>query len=293
MKTFLTWLCCCFLFLPASAQIINGDFESWIPNGTQPYPTAWPSLQSYGDLQATPALSGDFSLHVNAWYYYTKTVASQNGPVSGTPQIFTGTLKYTRFKEAIFNTANNTQLLNDTAWVEAYLTLWNNNTGQRDTVGSAIKYFTSSTEDSIQVSFQIPFIYTVSVLPDSFRVSIDPSMIKRRLDVNYMVADSSGYSSDLTVDDLAFASPVSNEPALDDFRFTAFPNPGHDYLSVTAPEKGEMQLISLLGETCMTISLDENVPVKCDVSHLPKGFYTLKWHPFGKDVHMAKSWVKF
>jgi Putative carbohydrate metabolism domain len=170
----------------ASAQtpIPNGDFESWSPAGSGLYeePTGgwWTSLNALKSLGApvtveksTDAHGGSYSAKLTSKQWGTILLPGllvsgrfdvlnpqflvQGQPFADKPDAFQGWYKYTGVN-------------GDSAGIATLLTVWNAGAGRRDTVAAAGIVVTSS--QSSWTYFDIPFFYSLNVIPDSITVAL-------------------------------------------------------------------------------------------------------------------------
>lgn len=274
-----TWLALVLMVLPlvGKAQVSNLDFEIWDHPVTEAQfsnlPTAWlmlapgntepSSLDIFYAPPTTDAQNGDYALTVCNWYNYMKDVAIQIGAYNTRLSVVRGFYKYTE-NSLLGNTDN----VIDTAQVAVYMTRWNSATSKRDTVGTGIANLSAATNYT-------PFTSTITylnatVLPDSVRILIDPSMLRRGTE-SFIVQN--GFGSFLTIDNLSLADEQTagleeQEPA-----FRLYPNPVADLLYIDG-FSGMVEVFDVNGRQVQTTSLQTNEVFVAE--HLQTGIYMLQ-----------------
>jgi hypothetical protein len=224
------------LFLPllfalpftVTAQLANPGFEEWFhePESFVNRPLGWtwsdgtttdPNHWFFAPF-ADNAHSGDFALTLHA-LFDSKDMALQHAPIAGRPTHFKGHYNYT------WNTilAPDSTPVTDIAQITVFLTRWDADSSQRDTVGFGILDLGTSVT---YTEFDLSLNYLSPEDPDSVFVFLDPSMMGRIPQVQFTQPDGPG--SFFTVDDLQFTggSLGVNEP--DGQTISIYPNPATD-----------------------------------------------------------------
>lgn len=139
--------------------------------------------------------------------------------MQGRPERFTGHYKYT------WNTiqAPDSSSVTDIAQVTVFLTKWDADSSQRDTIGFGILDLGASEN---YAEFNVPMSYLSPENPDSALVMLDPSMLGRIPQVAFSQPD--GTSSFFTVDNLSFEGGTLATEALNDETISIYPNPATD-----------------------------------------------------------------
>jgi hypothetical protein len=238
MKTKMILLVLAALPLAGNAQVSNLSFEIWDNPITEQNlsnrPTGW-YRQHPGNTEptasdvfyahpTTTAQSGNYALTVAAWYNYTKDLAVQAVPYTTRPSSLKGFYKYT----GNILTGPMGELVDDIAQVRIFLTKWNTVTLHRDTIGwgyTDLNAAANYTEFTNQISYSDEF-----TAPDSIRIILDPSLIRRTIAGMNLVTEASG--SFFTVDNLTLID--ENVASLDEFSksFKVYPNPVTDLVFI-------------------------------------------------------------
>jgi len=258
------------------AQIPNGGFESWTNMGTYENPDSWGTMNNttassgiFTATKATPGSPGTAYLKLTS-----QTIAKSvvNGiavsgaldsislqPISGfpfnqRPQSFTG-----KWQHMIFRSSQGS--------VSAILTLWNNNTNQRDTIATVVK--TLSGMAMSWAPFTFNFTYQSDSFPDSCIIVLKAS------------GANPSQEDYLWVDNLAFAGTVagiqSSRETIKNIKL--FPNPASNQLFVDLQDlnyKGHKMIISdMTGAVIIEKNLNEST-FKLNTSNLSNGLYIFK-----------------
>ena len=269
-----------FIIIPflGNTQLVNPDFEEWIdfqPEDLSNFnPYGW---SCYYYLGSNPLIgsnyfinppvvesqNGEYALLVSVWYFYTKDMAVQNAPIDYRPAALTGFYKYEN--NVLVGTSEN---IIDTAQISVYLWKWNAMTSRKDTIGSGI--LNIHEEISEYEAFTVNIDYYTDEIPDSITVVLDPSMVNRYIDRNYISENS--FSSFLTIDNLSLLSSTNNNEAKQHSTYQIYPNPATEIVQIS-DFKGEISIFDLSGNKIMERNIDINQPLP--ISHLPAGPYFL------------------
>jgi len=280
----------------AQTQIPEGGFDNWTPNSTNIYyePAGgwWTTLNTLALLgapvtvyQTTDAYSGEYAAQLETvlWgdflisgllasgnFIMTEPYIENGRPFTETPSKFKGWYKYSPVN-------------NDSAGVGAILTKYNTNTGQKDTVATAVRAITNSAETYTQ--FEIDFDYIIS--------SVNPDTI-------IIVFTSSGdggnflgeVGSTLIIDEISLEYPSGiQESLLQEFTISAFPSPAVDQLSLEFntkhPEKLRCNIYTIDGRFIQSFSILENKH-QLDVSNWQQGKYIIQAYKDNSLVSSAK-----
>lgn len=256
----------------ANAQLQNADFEEWInpitEQGMDNRPVGWRYMGFMGDEPSmlvhppsTDAASGNYAITLSVWYHYVKDMAFQEVPISTRPTALRGSYTYTQ------NVLDQQGVeVADEALVRVLLTRWNTTTHVADTIGSGLSLLGAS---EAYDTFEVPITYTNEVQPDSIKVLLDPSRVKRDTAEYYISIPS--YCSYFTVDALEL---VEGSTSVDELNahssFSAYPNPAHDV--VFLPHLMDGRLYDVEGREVLTFRRTTTI----DVSGLTPGTYTLR-----------------
>lgn len=284
----------------AQTQIPEGGFNNWTPNITNQYyePAGdwWTTLNPLALLggpvtvyQTEDAHSGDYAaqLETKLWgdFLISGLLASgdfimtapyiQNGrPYTETPSKFKVWYKYSPVN-------------GDSAGVGAILTKYNTDTGQKDTLATAVRAITSGTETYTQ--FEIDFEYTIqAVNPDTLIIVFTSS------------GDGGNFQgevgSTLIIDDVTLEYPSGlAENLMQEFSISCFPSPATDRLSLEFnakhPEKLLCSIYSMDGRFMQSFETLEN-KYQLDVSTWQQGNYIIQAYRDNSLVSSAKFVVR-
>ena len=276
MKKVIYFLFLTFIVNTALAQIPNGGFESWTNMGTYNNPDSWGTMNNttaasgiFTATKATPGSSGTAYLKLTS-----QTIAKSvvNGiavsgvldsislqPISGfpfnqRPQSFTG-----KWQHMIFGSSQGS--------ITVILTLWNNISGQRDTIATAVKNLSGMVMS--WNAFTFDFTYFSGNYPDSCIIVLKAS------------GANPSQEDYLWVDNLAFAGTVAgiqpNKAA--DQMIKLFPNPASKDLFIDLQDlnyKGKKMIISdLTGAVILEKTMTES-SFKINISDFANGLYVFK-----------------
>lgn len=260
-----------------NAQLQNLDFETWdnpiVEEHGMNRPTGWwwgsgvltEPQRNFIYPPETPAQSNNYALKLSVWYTYVKDIAIQSAYINTRPESLTGYYKYT---DNVLT--DGLEFVTDTAQVSVYLTKWDLFLGQADTIGSGVINLNAAAD---YTQFVVPINYYSDEMPDTVKVILDPSMVKRYEDSPYFAPDM-GYSSYFTVDNL-----VLNEASLatDDLQANTikiFPNPVKDAVNITG-FSGEVSVFDVSGKKMATGN--NRLPgIMLPLAHLSSGIYYLQ-----------------
>jgi len=216
--------------LSGIAQLQNMDFEDWTGTPGAYHATGWVWTNTdWVNTTATfrwgreqPAQNNDYAIKLGVWYNYTKDAALQMAPIQSRPTALKGYYNYT---DNIVSDPNGNSVT-DIAQVSVYLTRWNLQTAQRDTIGAGILDLNASEHYK---AFTCNISYASNSQPDSIHIMLDCSLVARG--ASGMIANGGGVASYFTVDNL-----VLEENALDvqdiseNNKVAVYPNPTRDML---------------------------------------------------------------
>ncbi|MDF3026073.1 MAG: Secretion system C-terminal sorting domain [Fluviicola sp.] len=222
-----------------NSQEMNLNFENWENPITEEMfdnrPVGWmvqntPSVEpnDFGMLYHSPvtdAQNGSYALKLSTWYYYTKDMALLTQPYTSRLSSLKG---YYIYEEN--EVEDQVDTIIDIAQVSVFMTKWNANTMHRDTVGMGVLDL-NAVADYTLFTNNITYINS-TVVPDSIRILIDPSLVRRDpAGPNYMSMDD-GKSSFFTVDNLFLTD--EGVAGVNEFSQTldVFPNPATDMVFV-------------------------------------------------------------
>jgi len=280
----------------AQTQIPEGGFNNWTPNSTniyyEPAGDWWTTLNSLASLggpvtvsRTTDAHSGEYAakLETKLWgdFLISGLLASgnfvmtepyiQNGrPYTETPSSFKGWYKYSPVN-------------GDSAGVGAILTRYNTDTGQKDTIATAVRAITENAETYTQ--FEIDFDYLIpSVNPDTIIIVFTSS------------GDGGNFmgqvGSTFIIDDILLEYPSGIKESLSqEFTINAYPSPANNQLSLefntNHPEKLLCSIYAIDGRFMQSFSLSDKKH-KLDVSTWQQGKYIVQAYMDNSLVSSAK-----
>ncbi len=270
-----------FIIIPflGKSQLVNPDFEEWIdfhPDDVSNFiPNGWSCFHYWGSNPIAsnffinpPVLeshNGDYALMLSVWYFYTKDMAVQNAPIDYRPTALTGFYKYENNLIFLVGTAEE---IIDTAQISVYLWKWNATTSRNDTIGSGILNIHEEISD--YEAFTVNIDYYSDEIPDSITVVLDPSMVNRYLDQNYI--SENNFSSFLTIDNLSLQSSTNNNEVSQQSLYQIYPNPATDMLQI--PDfSGEVNIYDLSGRKILNDKLELHQPLS--LNKIPEGIHIL------------------
>jgi len=264
----------------ASAQPQNLNFETWTsfisPDDMfRASPNNWVCYNRwYGAEQAEESATyympmaepqnGNYALRLMTWYNYLKDSAVQTAPISNGPAQLTGHYKYE--ENLIFN---GTQTIVDTALVVVVLTKWNAATSVNETIGRGV--FSTHTMTSVYQDFEVNIEYFSAATPDSITILLDPSIIGRDPESNFINL-SGGGNSIFTVDNLALVGQALGTGDVARPSVTLYPNPVTDILRFDGIT-GKVSVYDVAGEKIQQAMMVNDGAI--DVSPLASGTYLL------------------
>lgn len=260
-----------------NAQLQNLDFELWdtpiSEEQSRNLPSGWwwssgLASQVGGYFMYPPdtdAQNNSYALKLSVWYTYVKDVAIQSAPIHSRPVSLSGYYKYV---ENVLT--DGLDFMDDVAQVSIYLTKWNEVVRKQDTIGQGIVNLGTSQS---YTRFNVPIQYYSDETPDTVKVVLDPSLVKRTDDFGYF-APGLGVSSYFTVDNLALVESSLGIPKEESAKISVYPNPVQDVINI-AGFNGMVAVFDALGKKLIP---DQSiVPGKgLPVSNLPKGIYYLQ-----------------
>ncbi len=233
MKRLLITFSALLLMSSVHAQLLNSDYETWTGTAPNYWPTQWdlysnglPHSGALDSWRSSDTHSGSSALQISVWYYYTDTRAVQRVPVTYRPVALIGWYKYT--ENTIKNQTTNLTT-NDTANATVYLTKWNTTTLSADTIGYGIVALLGSNSYK---QFSCAINYTSPSIPDTFIVSLDPSLMTNG---GHTYFSDAGNSSFLKIDDLMLQSSTTALEQVSNEEILLWPNPAYSYVEVYVP----------------------------------------------------------
>ena len=237
MHRFIPTLFAAMIVPHAQGQLQNMDFEVWddpVVEGEQNHPTGWyhmsyiddPSTIPFYNPPSTSAYSGSYALTLSVWYNYIKDRAYQAAAIQSRPVALHGAYTYV---QNVLNTSDGP--VADMALITIVLTKWNTVTSAPDTIGQGLLDIGGSAAYS---TFDLPIVYTSGVTPDTVKLTLDCSILRRTPD-SPMSTTSPPTCSFFTVDALALEEAVGITEEAADQRRTVYPDPTADLLHLWAP----------------------------------------------------------
>lgn len=281
MKNTITLLCLFLSPLLLSAQLQNLDFENWeLPVTATPSPnnpTHWKCGLTFGENESfsdyfqnqtyIDAQNNNYALRLSIWYYYVKDAAIQRASINYLPEKLKG---YYKYAENMIEENGNSVV--DTALVKVFLTKWNTIAAERDTIGRG--ELKIAEEQLNYELFEVNINYMNTQTPDSIAVILDPSLVKRETNSNYVSSwEGDGYASFFTIDNLSLEGSVLSNNSYEKPQITLYPNPASEEIFISG-YIGDIIIYSITGEKIVSKTIKKNQPVY--VGNLSKGVYFIK-----------------
>lgn len=265
------------------AQLLpNASFETWAPSQSglyeQPSGTYWTSLNPLRDLggpvtveKVEDACQGTYAAKLTTKNFTSLLVSgllcsgtfNQNNllnpllfgqPFTLRPTIFSGCFKYS-------------PVSGDSCALVAWVSRWNTQTNQRDTIGTATIIVDTAVAN--YTTYNIPFNYLTQDTPDTLTVVFSSSADGQN--------NNGQVGSALWVDNVSISIASGlNLPMMSEADIKCYPNPFTDNLTVEIPDfKGEavFSLLSAEGKILGTTQLI-NKQTQIAMPHLPCGNYS-------------------
>ena len=272
MKKLVLLFACLLGAVGGSAQLANLDFEEWATDTLtlNVYPVGWPLIEHSYLERDSVAQHGDYALKVSIWYYYVKTVAEQVAPIHGRPVALSG---HYRYEDHLVERDH--VLVEDTALASIYLTRWNAGLMRRDTVGHGMLDLLATPEYR---AFNCPVHYVSSDMPDSVRILLDPSLLRRDTAHYYFSPSPMGFSSFLTIDNLSLDGLVGVGEAVDGGSgLLLYPNPAVGHVELVAEDAAARGyvVVDLGGRVCRSGVLRAG-KARVDVDDLDGAVYLMR-----------------
>lgn len=250
--SFLSLLICLFAGACAAQEIPNGDFETW--SGSPEAPDSWGSLSFslplLGDFvsatKSTDSHTGDFALALESINIPILNLAIPGAATTGTLNQFTfqssGGFPFESRPNAIKGYYKYQPVGADTASVEVLLTRWNEDLGQRDTVGYGKKIF----RDAIGTYklFSVPIVLDAMGTPDTARITVYSSS-----------RSNPTAGSKLFLDDLEFFTTTAGIEEKTASDIELYPNPAKEVVTLRSKTLGNqysLRVTNVLGECMIT-----------------------------------------
>lgn len=292
---------CCFAIHAASGQnaIPNPGFEDWEEGGSifngYEEPVGWgtpnPTSASFGFQTATrvtsPELvhSGNAALRLKTHHVNVLNLYAQGAAVTGNVNIevvpfsvqVTGGVSFVLRPDTLAGWYMYFPQGSDTAQVGMLLSRWNNETGQRDTVGTALLPITEP--EGTYSRFAIPFEYMLDVQPDTMMIGAICSSFFEPEEGSMM------YIDDL---ELIYAPTAVFETISAEIK--AFPNPARDQVRFAGSDLAAVQICDLTGKIISRKSLTPDGSVSID--ELAPGVYLFQvFDQAGKQIGFSRVMV--
>lgn len=256
----------------AAQEIPNGGFETW--SGSPEAPDSWGalsfSLPLLGDFvsatKSTDSHTGDFALALESINIPILNLAIPGAATTGTLNQFTfqssGGFPFELRPNAIKGYYKYQPVGADTASVEALLTRWNEDLGQRDTVGYGKKIF----RDAIgsYKLFSVPIVLDATASPDTARITVYSSS-----------RSNPTAGSKLFLDDLEFFTTTAGIEEKTASDIELYPNPAINVISLQGSALGtqhSVYITNMLGQ-CMLTSKVKAGGFTCNTEQFPAGLY--------------------
>ncbi|MEY8758981.1 T9SS type A sorting domain-containing protein [Chryseobacterium tongliaoense] len=261
------------------AQLQNLNFEQWDnlidvnAGGFDNRPTGWirsnstaihPS-QMFNFPPTADAHSGNYALKLGVWYTNDKDAAIQTANINYRPTALKG---YYKYEHNIIHSQNGA-IVNDIAVVTILLTKNVNN--QTITIGSGTINLSGTNS---YTEFTVPVTYLSNDIPNNVTITLDPSLVRRDPNVEYIYQAGDGTTSYFTVDNLSLTTTSLgvHENELKN-SIVVYPNPVDDYIHI-ANYKGSISIYDITGK--LVQSNKEVVDGVVAIAFLVPGPYILK-----------------
>jgi hypothetical protein len=267
------------LAAPASAQVPNGGFESWVDHGTYMDPAGW---LTYNDnvTSSGPVITVEQGFPGAVGAFYAK-ITTRELPIGSALQgwMSINGFAYAGRPEGLTGQWQYGIQPGDTGMVTVALTKWNSTFGTRDPIAFGTLEVTGDLAGWHPL--YVPFTYYSEEVADTAYIQFEAS-------INF--ADPV-VGSFMKVDDLAFDGTVGVEeqPALPVVRM--FPSPATTALHIVADQRvAEVDVQDITGRTVLKQSTNAESTV-VDIANLNPGRYLVQLHMAeGKPV--VRSFVK-
>jgi hypothetical protein len=271
MKKHLTLLLIALAFANSHAQLQNMDFESWgespesvnlQPEGWKPFGYAFPVF----DGPSTSAQNGSYAVTTNIYYLYWKSTLQQKAAIDYRPAALSGYYTYTHNTDMLDENHNPTI---DTARVSIYLTQWNSQMAQHDTIGIGELKLNGAANFT---AFSCPIYYSSTAIPDSITIRLDPS---RAMGTGWQQNCRCATANDcsyFTVDNLTLEESLGL-PAQNKEGLFLYPNPVTDFIEIKS-YTGMVIIFDASGRKVQENTVAAGKPI--DVTQLQSGIYSVR-----------------
>ena len=163
--------------------IPNGSFENWNNQGGYEAPDGWTSSSKLTTTFGIPenavkvsgpndVYSGNHAIRLESTTFFGAPVSGHVGlgDITYNNETYGGGIAVTQSPDNFTGWYKFDPVNGDSAVFAIMVTKWNSTLSKRDTLGTA--FFVSTNHDSIYTKFDVPFVYTSSLTPDSLFLEI-------------------------------------------------------------------------------------------------------------------------
>lgn len=265
------------LYVPASAQMSNLDFEQWHLDSTGNLKLdSWRHFTNdkeytkYGSMLATwrdlVAEHGDYALTVSRWYASNYDHVLQIATAPGFIPVFLNGFYIYKDPNLVTSLGAGGIVMKDSAVVSIALTKWNLATQMRDTIGYGR---TKLTEVGSYTAFSVPILYSSQLLADSVAVSITPTSYTKG---NVPACHDGGSCSYLTIDNLELSTSSIVPSVKLKNTLKLYPVPCYKVLNIESEKAVHITVINDDGMVVTKYVLKKGLN-SLDVQQLSKRFY--------------------
>lgn len=288
------WLCC--IAATAFSQLVpNQSLEQWQTSGSQLYEEPaggfWATLNPLRDLggpvtveKVTDACDGTYAAKLTSKFFTSLLVSGLLTSGSFNQSNLLSPLQFgkpfTMQVENFSGCFKFSPVAGDSCALVAWLSKWNPNLNQRDTI--AVASVIVDTAVSQYTSFSLPMVYQSSNAPDTLTIILSSSAGGQN--------NAGQEGTALWVDNLGISiTDGLNLPLMPEVQVKAYPNPFTGQFTVDYDDvvPGTITLISLEGKKVLEKPLEQGLTT-LQVANLPVGTYTYLVSQKGKTVNWGK-----
>ncbi len=266
MRIFYSVVCSLLVVFSVSGQnaIPNPGFEEWVSGGSifNPYeePQSWgtpnPTTNGFGFVTATKTTdpqfvhSGNAALKLRTHHIAIINVYAQGAAVTGEVSIagippiaqVTGGIPFNLRPDAMKAWIKYFPQGADTAQVGMLLSKWNNETGMRDTVGTALLQLSETVQNYTE--FEIPLEYILEEDPDTMLLGVICSSFFEPV-----------LGTEMYIDDLSLVYEPSSVADRFGRKLMVYPNPATSRVWFDAPDAIEVRILNSMGQVVLQKNL--------------------------------------
>ncbi len=239
----------------AQKQSPDAGFENWVSAGSAENPSGWSSLNNFENyrvpimsFKTTDTHTGTYALRLTSLTAIVPPPFGTNKLEPVTGFVFLGGadmrnpgITYTDRPEVMRAFVKGTIVSGGCATITASLRKWNLHTHSRDQVGQAMYFMTASAAGYTEIS--IPFIYSLSDIPDTLEIKITAADIG--------IGGKVMAGNELFIDDISFTNPsaITKKPIKEEPVVNISPVTEADNITFSSVEKiNTIEIYNVLGE---------------------------------------------